>query len=182
MWHRERSCQAVDQRAPQPGGYLFRLSIVSHKRKSRDGREFGALHAPASAPVLFGTPTTCSGSIHSALPRMAVHLVNPSHLSFGIGVITPRWLFVLAAATPTTSGSHTLSMKRSSPSILPTFNLAMSSESAYTRAMRYVATRSARSRERGERRSSSAASMRRSTPTKRSLSAGRTPSSKAMVT
>ena len=35
---------------------------------------------------------------------MAVHLVNPSHLSFGIGVITPRWLFVLAAATPTTCG------------------------------------------------------------------------------
>ena len=35
---------------------------------------------------------------------MAVHLVNPSHLSFGIGVITPRWLFVLAAATPTTLG------------------------------------------------------------------------------
>lgn len=31
---------------------------------------------------------------------MHVHLVNPSHLSFGIGVITPRWLFVLAAATP----------------------------------------------------------------------------------
>jgi hypothetical protein len=31
---------------------------------------------------------------------MTVHLVNPSHLSFGIGVITPRWLFVLAAATP----------------------------------------------------------------------------------
>src|SRR3954471_18932856 len=29
-----------------------------------------------------------------------VHLVNPSHLSFGVGVITPRWLFVLAAATP----------------------------------------------------------------------------------
>ena len=27
---------------------------------------------------------------------MAVHLVNPSHLSFGVGVITPRWLFVLA--------------------------------------------------------------------------------------
>jgi hypothetical protein len=31
---------------------------------------------------------------------MTVHLVNPSHLSFGIGVITPRWLFVLAGATP----------------------------------------------------------------------------------
>lgn len=31
---------------------------------------------------------------------MRVHLVNPSDDSFGIGVITPRWLFVLAAATP----------------------------------------------------------------------------------
>src|SRR4051794_20995713 len=35
---------------------------------------------------------------------MTVHLVNPSHLSFGVGVITPRWLFVLAAATPATYG------------------------------------------------------------------------------
>jgi tRNA A37 methylthiotransferase MiaB len=31
---------------------------------------------------------------------MRVHLVNPSHLSFGIAVITPRWLYVLASATP----------------------------------------------------------------------------------
>src|SRR5256885_17265866 len=31
---------------------------------------------------------------------MTIHLVNPSHVSFGIGVITPRWLYVLAAATP----------------------------------------------------------------------------------
>jgi tRNA A37 methylthiotransferase MiaB len=29
-----------------------------------------------------------------------VHLVNPSDVSFGIGVITPRWLYVLANATP----------------------------------------------------------------------------------
>ena len=35
---------------------------------------------------------------------MSVHLINPSHLSFGVGVITPRWLFVLAAATPATYG------------------------------------------------------------------------------
>jgi len=28
-----------------------------------------------------------------------VHLVNPSSQSFGVGVITPRWLDVLAAAT-----------------------------------------------------------------------------------
>src|SRR5438874_5251094 len=31
---------------------------------------------------------------------MRIHLVNPSDVSFGIGVITPRWLYVLAQATP----------------------------------------------------------------------------------
>jgi radical SAM superfamily enzyme YgiQ (UPF0313 family) len=31
---------------------------------------------------------------------MKVHLINPSALAFGVGVITPRWLYVLAAATP----------------------------------------------------------------------------------
>ena len=31
---------------------------------------------------------------------MQVHLVNPNELSFGVGVITPRWLYVLAGATP----------------------------------------------------------------------------------
>jgi radical SAM superfamily enzyme YgiQ (UPF0313 family) len=33
-----------------------------------------------------------------------IHLINPSDISFGIGVITPRWLFVLAAATPAAYG------------------------------------------------------------------------------
>lgn len=35
---------------------------------------------------------------------MRVHLINPSHVSFGVGVITPRWLFVIAAATPADFG------------------------------------------------------------------------------
>jgi len=35
---------------------------------------------------------------------MTIHLVNPSHVSFGIGVITPRWLYVLASATPISYG------------------------------------------------------------------------------
>ncbi len=35
---------------------------------------------------------------------MRVHLINPSHLAFGVGVITPRWLYVLAAATPSSFG------------------------------------------------------------------------------
>jgi radical SAM superfamily enzyme YgiQ (UPF0313 family) len=38
----------------------------------------------------------------SRMPR--VHLVNPSTKSFGVAVITPRWLYVLAAATGTTWG------------------------------------------------------------------------------
>jgi radical SAM superfamily enzyme YgiQ (UPF0313 family) len=39
---------------------------------------------------------------------MTVYLINPSHVSFGIGVITPRWLYVLAAATPASYGDPRL--------------------------------------------------------------------------
>jgi radical SAM superfamily enzyme YgiQ (UPF0313 family) len=39
---------------------------------------------------------------------MSVHLVNPSDNSFGTAVITPRWLFVLAAATPRFAGDPIL--------------------------------------------------------------------------
>jgi tRNA A37 methylthiotransferase MiaB len=35
---------------------------------------------------------------------LKVHLVNPSDVSFGTAVITPRWLYVIAAATPTCFG------------------------------------------------------------------------------
>src|SRR5687767_11915551 len=35
---------------------------------------------------------------------MRIHLINPSHVSFGVAVITPRWLYVLAAATPAEYG------------------------------------------------------------------------------
>jgi radical SAM superfamily enzyme YgiQ (UPF0313 family) len=35
---------------------------------------------------------------------MTIHLVNPSDTSFGTAVITPRWLYVLAAATPPAFG------------------------------------------------------------------------------
>ena len=33
-----------------------------------------------------------------------IHLINPSHVAFGVAVITPRWLYVLAAATGTEWG------------------------------------------------------------------------------
>jgi hypothetical protein len=39
---------------------------------------------------------------------MRVHLVNPSDVSFGISVVTPRWLFVLASATPAEFGDPRL--------------------------------------------------------------------------
>jgi radical SAM superfamily enzyme YgiQ (UPF0313 family) len=39
---------------------------------------------------------------------MKVHLVNPSNISFGTAVITPRWLYVLAAATPSRFGDPNL--------------------------------------------------------------------------
>src|SRR5487761_240647 len=39
---------------------------------------------------------------------LSVHLVNPSDNSFGTAVITPRWLFVLAAATPQSVGDPIL--------------------------------------------------------------------------
>ena len=39
---------------------------------------------------------------------MRVHLINPSSVSFGTAVITPRWQYVLAAATPASFGDPTL--------------------------------------------------------------------------
>src|ERR1700688_508116 len=39
---------------------------------------------------------------------MSVHLVNTSDNAFGTAVITPRWLFVLAAATPQCAGDPIL--------------------------------------------------------------------------
>ncbi len=39
---------------------------------------------------------------------MRIHLVNPSDVSFGTAVITPRWQYVLAAATPACHGTPLL--------------------------------------------------------------------------
>ncbi len=52
---------------------------------------------------------------------MRVYLVNPSDVAFGIGVITPRWLFVLAAATPAKFGDpiiHDETLERFDPSVI----------------------------------------------------------------
>ncbi len=46
---------------------------------------------------------------------MRVHLVNPSHVSFGTAVITPRWLYVIAGATPASFGDPLLVDETLSP-------------------------------------------------------------------
>ena len=40
---------------------------------------------------------------------LTIHLINPSDDSFGVGVITPRWLYVLAGATPRKFGDPIIS-------------------------------------------------------------------------
>ena len=57
-----------------------------------------------SAAVSSPFRVQCDGALRLLRSAMTVHLVNPSHLSFGVGVITPRWLFVLGAATPAAYG------------------------------------------------------------------------------
>ena len=49
------------------------------------------------------------------LANVHVHLVNPSDSSFGIGVITPRWLYVLAAATPARYGDPVITDETLAP-------------------------------------------------------------------
>ncbi|RPI48451.1 MAG: radical SAM protein, partial [Acidobacteria bacterium] len=52
---------------------------------------------------------------------MRIHLVNPSHVSFGLAVITPRWLYVLAAATPSAYGDPVVTdetLEQLDPSII----------------------------------------------------------------
>jgi len=53
---------------------------------------------------------------------MRVHLVNPSHVSFGVGVITPRWLYVIAAATPLEFGDPVIVDETLNPIDISTIN------------------------------------------------------------
>ena len=57
---------------------------------------------------------------------MSVFLVNPSDVSFGTAVITPRWLYVLAAATPTTYGDPVVIDETLAPLDLHTVRRGMS--------------------------------------------------------
>jgi radical SAM superfamily enzyme YgiQ (UPF0313 family) len=56
--------------------------------------------------------------VKASAHRTRVHLINPSNSSFGTAVITPRWLYVLAGATPKRFGNPFLvdeTLQRSDP-------------------------------------------------------------------
>ena len=72
--------------APEPSAHRLAISRLESASRSRVSSSSFPDHVE-----LFCLPRRSS---------MRVFLVNPSHVSFGIAVITPRWLYVLAAATP----------------------------------------------------------------------------------
>src|SRR5262245_14543985 len=75
------------------GGRGFRHRPEIEGRRSRDRRLLHAFCPPRGRLVL---------------GPMRIHLVNPSDVSFGTAVITPRWQYVLAAATPARHGTPLL--------------------------------------------------------------------------
>ena len=84
----------VDPGASRPqlgGSFVYPISQPSSAAKEIRLHLTNVEFSPAQAPV-----TVPSGT--------RVHLINPSDMSFGTAVITPRWLYVLAAATPAAFG------------------------------------------------------------------------------
>ena len=82
-------------------------------------------------------------------PHMRVHLVNPSDVSFGTAVITPRWLYVLAAATPPSTARPSIVDETLEPFDVDGSPAATSWGLAFTPPTRFADTRSARSRAQG---------------------------------
>jgi radical SAM superfamily enzyme YgiQ (UPF0313 family) len=92
------------QLAPEPFGHGHR---GAHLRPGRPPQAGTTKLRSSPVPRDPGRRATLWPRDGFALPYgvlTAVHLINPSHVSFGIGVITPRWLYVLAAATPASFG------------------------------------------------------------------------------
>lgn len=111
-----------------------------------------------------------------------VHLVNPSDNSFGTAVITPRWLFVLAAATPSIAGDPILvdeSLEQIVPESISPGDIVGISVHTGNALRGYEVGRMARARAHG---SFTAEFMRRSSPRSPLNAAKLTLLSKATVT
>ena len=89
---------------------------------------------------------------------MRIHLVNPSDVSFGTAVITPRWLYVLAAATPDRYDAPAIIDETLEPFDPRAYAAATWSALVFTRPTRFVGITWAVWRMREERSSSLAAS------------------------
>jgi radical SAM superfamily enzyme YgiQ (UPF0313 family) len=88
---------------------------------ARQGSSWPALGPSRSSALIRSTTKHSVNPPYSARGKvgfLSVHLVNPSDNSFGTAVITPRWLFVLAAATPSSAGDPIL-VDESIEQILP---------------------------------------------------------------
>ena len=114
---------------------------------------------------------------------MRIHLINPSDLSFGTAVITPRWLYVLAAATPREYGAPVITDETLEPFDAATLNAGdVVGIGIHTgNALRgYAVGRAAH--ERGATVDLSAAFTRRCSRTRPGSTAPRTPSSRVTAT
>src|SRR5512140_2079314 len=76
---------------------------------------FGVCQANHSG--LWGNQPAMGGS-----ESLQVHLINPSEVSFGTAFVTPRWLYVLAGATPETFGDPRLVDETLAPLDIATVN------------------------------------------------------------
>jgi radical SAM superfamily enzyme YgiQ (UPF0313 family) len=56
-------------------------------------------------PIVLPLAVRLKQSHLKAFLPLTVHLINPSDIAFGTAVITPRWLYVLASATPAVYGT-----------------------------------------------------------------------------
>ena len=110
-----------------------------------------------------------------------IHLINPSHVSFGVAVITPRWLYVLAAATPSEYGDPRITDETLERLIRRASHPAMLSH-RHPYGQRPAGIRGRQDRPTEVPSSSTAASTPRSIRTKRFASAGATPSSRVTET
>jgi hypothetical protein len=83
-------------------------STTRVSRKNRTNRELflnSSNVLSTSPPPLLTEGTRPLRRTRKGSASMIVHLINPSDKSFGTAVITPRWLYVLAAATPHSFGN-----------------------------------------------------------------------------
>src|SRR5437763_12942308 len=74
--------------------------LVNAKARTSPSQHVKLAHAAVSGKRI---PQICKERM-----RMNVHLINPSSVSFGTAVITPRWQYVLAGATPKIFGDPIL--------------------------------------------------------------------------